>query len=127
MSSSPPPFSNASHPSGLTKDERLYGMLCHLLSFCGYVIPLGHIIGPLAIWLAKKDESAFVDRQGRESLNFQITMLIYLVVAIVLCFLLVGFLVLPVLAIFHIVVVIIASIRANDGESYRYPLCIRFL
>jgi len=127
MSSAPPPFSSTPSMSGPTKDERFYGMLCHLLSFCGYVIPLGHVIGPLAIWLAKKDESAFVDQQGRESLNFQITMLIYLVVAIVLCFLLIGFLFLPVLAIFHIVVVIIAAIRANDGESYRYPLCIRFL
>lgn len=118
---------SSSRTAVLTKDERMYGMLCHLLSFCGYVVPLGHVIGPLAIWLTKKEESEFVDEQGRESLNFQISMLIYFAVAVVLCFLLIGFLFLPVLAIFHIVVVIIASIRANEGESYRYPLCIRFL
>lgn len=127
MDPTPTPSFAPPHPSGLTRDERFYGMLCHVLSFCGYVVPLGHIVGPLAIWLAKKDESAFVDQQGRESLNFQISMLIYFVVAVVLCFLLIGFVFLPVLAVFHVVVVIIAGIRANDGESYRYPLCIRFL
>ncbi|HET6228730.1 MAG TPA: DUF4870 domain-containing protein [Longimicrobiaceae bacterium] len=123
------PFSAAPEASApaLTQEERTNAMLCHVLSLCGYVIPMGHIIGPLIIWLSKKDTSAYVDRHGRESLNFQISMMIYVIGAFILMFLLVGFFLLPVLAVFHIVVVIIASMRANEGREYRYPLCIRFL
>ncbi len=111
----------------LTKEEKTYGMLSHLVSFAGYIIPLGNIIGPLVVWLLKKNESSYVDYHGKESLNFQISILIYVVVSIILSFVLIGIPLLIALAIFDIVVVIIAAIRANDGEYYQYPLCIRFL
>lgn len=110
-----------------SKDERLWGMLSHLLSFSGYLIPFGSVLGPLIVWMIKKDEMPFVNDQGKESLNFQLTMLIAVIVSAILCLVLIGFLMLGVVLIFQIVVVIIASIKANDGIKYRYPYTIRFI
>ena len=110
-----------------SKDERLWGMLCHLLSFSGYLIPFGSVLGPLIIWMIKKDDMPFVNDQGKESLNFQLTMLIAVIISAILCLVLIGFLMLGVVLIFQIVVVIMASIKANDGIKYRYPYTIRFI
>ncbi len=109
------------------KDERLWGTLCHLISFSGYIIPFGSVLGPLIIWLIKKDEMPFVNDQGKESLNFQLTMLIAVIVSAILMLVFVGFLLLGVLIIYQIIVVIIASIKANEGVLYRYPYTIRFI
>lgn len=106
----------------------LYGMLCHLLGLAGYLFPFGgNIIGPLVVWLIKKDEDAFADRCGREALNFQISVAIYGILAFLLTFIAIGFLLLIALVIFQLVAVIIATVKAADGEEYRYPLTIRFI
>lgn len=102
-------------------------MACHLAALFGYVVPLGWILGPLVVWLVKRNEFPFVDDQGKESLNFQITIIIYGIVSFLLCFLLIGFLLLFLLAIFHIVMVVVAAVKASSGQSYRYPLTIRFV
>ncbi len=111
-------------------DQKQYwtwGMLCHLSALSGFIgIPLGNILGPLVIWLVKKDESPFVDEQGKESLNFQISMIIYGVVAGLSIFLIIGIVLLPAVIVTDIVLVIIASIKVSKGERYRYPLTIRF-
>ena len=112
---------------GLRAEERTMGMLCHLLAFSGYLIPFGHLIGPLVMWMVKKDESAFVDANGKESLNFQITVTIATVVSGILCLLLIGFLLLPVVIVGSLVLTIIASIKANEGKVYRYPFCLRLI
>ena len=109
------------------KEERMWGMFCHLIAFSGYLIPFGSVLGPLVIWLIKKDEMPFVDDQGKESLNFQLTMLIAMIISIILMFVFIGFLLIGVLIIYQIVVIIIASIKANDGVKYRYPYTIRFI
>ena len=88
---------------------------------------LGHIIAPLVIWLIKKDESPFVDDQGRESLNFQISMSIYAIIALLLILVVIGVVLLIAVVIFDVIMVIIAAVRANTGERYRYPLCMRFV
>jgi uncharacterized protein len=111
----------------LSKDERMWGMFCHLIAFSGYMIPFGSILGPLIIWMIKKDEMPFVDDQGKESLNFQITMFIAVIVSIILMFVLIGFVLIGVVLIYQIVVIIVASIKANDGVKYRYPYTIRFI
>ena len=111
----------------VNKDERTWGMLCHLLALSGFIIPFGSIIGPLIIWLIKKDEMNFVDDQGKESINFQLTMLIAFIISAILMLVVIGFLLMVILAIFDVVVIIIASIKANDGIRYRYPYTIRFL
>lgn len=113
-------------PFGLHKEEKTYGMLCHLLAFSGVIIPFGNIIGPLVIWLLKKDQSSYVDMQGKESLNFQISNMIYTFISNLLMFVLIGFITTPLLFVFWIVFTIIGSIRASEGTAYRYPLTIRF-
>jgi uncharacterized Tic20 family protein len=93
-------------------------MLCHLSALAGFIgVPLGNIIGPLIIWLVKKDEIPFVDLQGRESLNFQISMTIYGTVAGFLVWIFVGWILLAVLAVVNIVLVIIASVRAAGARD----------
>ena len=111
----------------VAQEEKNYGMLAHLLAFSGFIIPFGNIIGPLVIWLMKKDESPFVDHHGKESLNFQISLIIYLVISIILCFVLIGFLLLAALGIFELVMIIMAAVKANNGEEFTYPLSIRFI
>jgi uncharacterized Tic20 family protein len=102
-------------------------MLAHLSSFAGFVLPFGNIIGPLFVWLVKKDEFPLVNDQGKESLNFQITMTIFLTVAIILVFVLIGIPFLIALMVLDFVLVIVAAIKANEGQQYRYPLNIRFI
>jgi hypothetical protein len=109
-----------------SNEERTWGMLCHITALTGYFIPFGNILGPLIVWLVKKEESAFVDDQGKESLNFQLSATIYIIVAGVLSLVLIGIPILIGLLIFHLVVIIIATVRSSEGTHYRYPLTIRF-
>jgi len=108
-------------------DAKTWGMICPVASFAGYVIPFGNIVGPLIAWQIKKDGSAFVDHHGRESLNFQITVTIAFFVFLLLCLVLVGFFLLALLGIVDLVLVIVAAVRASNGEYYRYPLTIRLI
>ncbi len=113
-------------------DARMWAMLCHLagLAFLLPIVPaFGSILGPLVVWLIKKDQYPFVNEQGREALNFQITMFIYGLVAGLLILACVGIVLLPAVAVVDIVFLIIAAIKANNGEHYRYPfpLIFRFI
>ncbi|HET6558357.1 MAG TPA: DUF4870 domain-containing protein [Prolixibacteraceae bacterium] len=109
------------------KDERMWGMLCHLSALAGFIIPFGNIIGPLIVYSMKKDEYSFVADQGKESLNFQISVLIYLAISLVTIVLLIGIMFLVIIPLISLILTVLASIRANDGEYYRYPFCIRFI
>ncbi len=110
------------------QDQRTPGMLCHLLALAGLIgIPLANILGPLIMWLVKKDTMAFVDDQGKESLNFQILVTIALLLSIPLWFVCIGVIVTPVIAIGALVFIIIASIKASRGEYYRYPVNLRLI
>jgi hypothetical protein len=119
------PFSDK--PVGGSSDERMWGMLCHLSTFAGYLVPFGNILGPLVVWLVKKDEYAFVDDQGKEALNFQISITIYSLVSGVLILALIGIPLLIAVILFSVVMTVIAAIKANGGEYYRYPLTIRLV
>lgn len=99
----------------------------HLLGFAGFVFPFGHIIAPLILWLVKRADSPLLDRTGKEVLNFQISYTIYVAVAGVLCFVLIGLLILPVLFILWVVFMVIAAVKTSNGEEYRYPATIRLL
>ena len=98
-----------------------------LLGFAGFVFPFGNIIGPLILWLIKRPESPLLDRTGKEVLNFQISYTIYAAVAGILCFVLIGFLILPVVFILWVVFMVVAAVRTGNGEEYRYPMTIRIL
>ncbi|MEM9056368.1 MAG: DUF4870 domain-containing protein [Pseudomonadota bacterium] len=112
---------------GLSKDERTWGMLSHLSALAGFIIPFGSVIGPLVVWLMKREEMPFVADQGKEALNFQITMLLASLAALVLVLILVGILLLFALMIFNLVITIVAAVRANDGVRYRYPFALRLV
>jgi len=101
-------------------ESRTLGMLAHLLGIMGF-------LGPLIIWLIKKDEDPFLDEQGKESLNFQLTMLIALIISGLSTLICIGFITTPALVIADIVLCIMAGMKANEGISYRYPLTIRFI
>jgi len=109
------------------KDERTWAVFCHLGTFSGSFIPFGNIIAPAVIWMMKKDESALIDFHGKESLNFQISAMIYLAISFVSAFACIGYVLFPMVIIFDIVVTIMAAVKANEGEHYEYPLCIRFI
>jgi len=112
------------------KDARMWAMFCHLAGVGGLlpILPvLGSIIAPLVIWQIKKDDFDFVDEQGKEAVNFQISVLLYALVAGLLCFACIGVGLLLVVYILDVVFLVIAAIKANDGMHYRYPLTIRFI
>ena len=103
-------------------------MLCHASALSGiFLHVVGHIFGPLIVWLLKRNESPEIDAHGKESLNFQLSMLIYNVIAGILIIVLIGIPLLILLYVLNIVFVIVASIQAGDGKLYRYPMAIRFI
>jgi len=110
-----------------TKDERTWAMLAHISAVAGFVFPFGNIIGPLLIWILKKEELPFVGDQGKEALNFQISITIYILISVILVFVVIGIPLLIVLGIFALVMTIIAAINAYDGKAYRYPVTIRLI
>lgn len=127
-----PPLPSGSTPVPSSREERTWGMLCHLAGLLLLVgIPLANVLGPLVVWLIKKEQYPFVDDQGKESLNFQISVFIYVLIAgaltltVVLAPITIPLLI--ALAIFDIVMTIIAAMKANDGIAYRYPLTIRLI
>ena len=119
---SPPPV--VSVPSA---EEKQWALFAHLSALVGYIIPFGSIIGPLVIWQIKKNEMPFVDDQGKEALNFQITIAIIAIVCLLLVLILIGILLLWALAIVNLVLIIIAALAANNGQAYRYPFAFRFI
>ena len=116
-------------PGFPSTEERNWAVFAHLGGFALYLLgfALGHILIPLVIWLLKREESEFIARNALEALNFQISVTLYSIVVGALCFVLVGFVLIPVLMGFHIVFMIIASMKASQGETYRYPWTIRLL
>jgi len=107
---------------------RTWSVLCHASALLGLFFHFfGHLLGPLIVWLIKRDLSPEIDANGKESLNFQISMLIYDIIAGILCLVLIGIPILIALWIMNTVLVIIASVKTSNGEFYRYPLTIRFL
>jgi uncharacterized protein len=111
-----------------SSQTRTWCVLCHASALLGLFFHfLGHLLGPLVVWLVKRGDSPEIDAHGKESLNFQLSMLLYDIVAGILCFVLVGFVLLVILWVMNTVLVIIASIRASEGQLYRYPFTIRFL
>ncbi|MDP8299264.1 MAG: DUF4870 domain-containing protein [Candidatus Tantalella remota] len=111
----------------LSKEAKTLAMLCHLGTFSGIIIPFGNFLAPLLIWVLKKEEYPLVDDQGKESLNFQLSVLLYSIIGFALAFIVVGLIFLVVLALFAIIQVIKATMSANNGEEYRYPFCIRII
>lgn len=110
-----------------SNDERNWAMFCHLGALAGVIIPLGNLLVPLVLWLMKKQEMPLVAEQGKESLNFQITIVIGFAISIVLTFVLIGFLLIFILGILDIVFVIVAAVKVSEGMNYKYPFALRLI
>jgi len=111
----------------INHEEQNFSMFCHLSALAGYIIPFGNIIGPLIIWSMKKDIYPEVDRQGKDSLNFQISMILWVIVAAFFILLVIGIFALIALGILHLIMIVVASVKSNNGERFRYPLTIEFI
>jgi uncharacterized protein len=128
----PPPLASeptSASPGELTQDEKTWGMFCHLSALLGLVVGGLTFIGPLICWLVKKDTSKFVDYHGKESLNFQLNIFVYYMVAVAItaatCGLAFPLLFVPI--VYGIVMPIIAGMKANEGQLYRYPATLRVI
>lgn len=111
----------------ISQDEKTWGMLAHLSSLSGLIIPFGTVLGPLVVWLVKRDTMPFVADQGKEALNFNITATIAAIISSFLIMVLVGIILLPAVLLAWVVFTVIASIAANKGEAYRYPWTLRLI
>ncbi len=118
----------------LTQEQKTWGMIAHLSALIGFLVPFGNVIGPLVVWLIKKDTMPFVDDQGKEALNFNIAVAIVvsglMIVGTVLLVILIGFvfyMIAAVVGIAALVFMVIAGIKANEGVSYRYPYIFRLI
>ena len=130
----PPPSPDDLPPpvDGPSREERQWALFAHLSALLaglltGHWLGVGCFIGPLIIWLAKRDGMPFVDDQAREALNFNITVAIAALVCGLLMFVLIGFVLLPILGVLWLVCLVIAAVKANEGERYRYPFALRFI
>jgi uncharacterized protein len=143
LSGEPPPTAPAGGLAGFmartpspqipsTKDERLWATLIHLSGILGCVttvvhVPGGNLLLPLILWLIKRDGSAFINDQGKEAVNFQITATIALIIGIVLIFMCIGVIILPLVGLYILVISIYAAIKANEGVAFRHPLTLRLI
>ncbi|MDF7823511.1 DUF4870 domain-containing protein [Pontiellaceae bacterium B12227] len=111
------------------KNERQWAMACHLAAVAGYLMPFiaGNFLAPLVIWLIKREDGAFVDEQGKEALNFQLSLLLYSFICGLLFLVAIGAFLLFPLIVFGFVCPIIGAVKASEGRAYRYPMCIRFI
>jgi len=110
-----------------SNDDKNWAVIAHLSAIAGLIIPFGNVVGPLVVMLTKGKESDLVGDQAREALNFQITATIAFLIAMVLMFVLIGFLLMPIIGIADLVLVIMAAVAASRGERYRYPLALRLI
>jgi len=109
------------------QQARQWAMLCHLAAFAGLVVPFGNLLGPLIVWQLKKDVDPFVDAQGKEALNFQISVAIAVMVCFMLMLVVIGFPLLALVSIGALVLSIIGGLKANEGVAYRYPFTWRLV
>ncbi|MGE6820596.1 DUF4870 domain-containing protein [Pseudomonas soli] len=106
-------------------DARQWAMFCHLSALLGLVLPLGHLLGPLVLWHLKREQDPFIDAQGKEALNFQISVTIAGFVCFLLMFVFIGILLFAVLMVAVLILIILAAVKTNEGQPYRYPFIWR--
>jgi uncharacterized protein len=121
-----PPYAPQPGAGGLTPDERTWGGAAHWSSLVAAFVALA-FLGPLLVLLVKGNESPWIRRHSVESLNFQISILIYALISGLLLLVLIGFVLLPLVGLFWLIFTIIGSVKASNGEDYRYPLTIRMV
>ncbi len=109
------------------EDDRTWGSLAHLSALTGMLIPFGSLIVPLLVWRTRGQRTPFVGDQALEALNFNITVAIAFLPCVALSFLFLGILAIFVLVIYWIIMTVIATIKAGEGHTYRYPITLRLI
>lgn len=128
MSETNPDSMTAPAASGIaTQDERTWAMLAHLSAFAFFICPFGNVVGPLIVWLVKRDQLPLVADQGKEALNFNLSIALAAIVCGVLVFVLIGILLGVALFVFWLAMTIVAAIKAGEGVRYRYPVNLRLI
>jgi len=105
---------------------RRQARLCHLAGLCAYAVPLGVLV-PLALWTRTRRRHPYLDQQGREAINFQLSVLVYIALSLGLVLVVVGLVLVPLLLVFHLTTTIAAARAAGRGEAWRYPITLRFV
>ncbi|QRY80338.1 DUF4870 domain-containing protein [Pseudomonas sp. PDNC002] len=108
-----------------SQEARQWAMFCHFAAFLGFIFPFGNLLGPLIVWQVKRESDPFIDQQGKEALNFQITVTLAVLVSFLLMLVVIGFFLLGLVSIGALVLTIIAGVKANEGLDYRYPFTWR--
>ena len=110
-----------------SRQVRQWAMFCHLSALLGIWVPFGSLIGPLILWQMKRETDPFIDDQGKEALNFQISVAIASAICLLLMVVVIGFFLFGLVAIGALVLTIIAGVKANEGQVYRYPFTWRLI
>ena len=114
-----------------SRDARTWAMWCHLAGLAWmlvWLVPIiGGVVGALVVWQIKRDDDAFIDDQGKEAVNFQISMLLYWAISMALCLTCIGLVLVPIVAVLDVVFALVAAVKAGQGQAYRYPMSIRFI
>jgi uncharacterized Tic20 family protein len=119
---------SVTEPAGVpTQDERTWGMVAHLAALAFFIFPFGNILGPLIVYLTRRDQSAFVAAHAREALNFNITMALGALVSCLLLLFFIGVIFAALIFVFWLAMTIVAALKANEGLPYRYPFTVRLV
>lgn len=118
---------SSSAPSAPSKEERNWATLAHLSALLAFFTVIGGVIGPLVVWLIRKDDMSFAADQAKEALNFQITVFLAGIVSAILCLILIGFVLLGILALADLILIIVAAVKSSEGVAYRYPFNLRLI
>ncbi|KPY30119.1 hypothetical protein ALQ60_00259 [Pseudomonas syringae pv. papulans] len=121
MNDSPQPLYKPS------REARQWAMFCHLSALIGLVFPFGNLLAPLIFWQMKRETDPFIDSQGKEALNFQITAAIAGLICIMLMFVVIGIALFMLVCLGAFILTVIAGVKANNGLEYRYPFTWRLL
>ena len=107
--------------------EKNWAVGLHLSKFAGCLFPLGNVLGPLVVWLIKKDSSPKLDEIGKQVINYNLSMTLWFFVCIPLVLLFIGFFMMGALALADLIFTVLAAVAASNGQRYKYPLTIRFI
>jgi uncharacterized Tic20 family protein len=118
----------AEPPVEIPREARKWAMICHISALAGLLgNGIGFLIAPLVVWMVKKEDHPFIDDQGKEAVNFQITMILALFLCIPLIFVIIGIPLAIIIGLLMVILPIIAAVKANDGVVFRYPLTLRII
>ena len=125
---SPPADAHEEAPgSEVSEEDRTWGILAHAGGFAGLAVPFGNVLAPLVVWLVKKDESRFVDENGKRALNFQLTWSVILLVTALSVLVGVGLVLFPLAMLAWLILTVLGTVKASESKVYDYPLTIHFV